>query len=120
MIYAAAFKQLTLLPRGPTVHLQPPLSFFLFSFARLSPAGYESPQAGCLPSRAATIQMDPKLNFTFNTSNRSAKILTAPGGIRLARSNLLQVSKFTCDDSLMALVGISLPTKWLLREIFRN
>lgn len=67
MIYAAAFEQLTLLPRGPTVHLQP----------AFSPAVHESPQAGCLRSRAPTLQMDLKLNFKFNTS------AAAPGDFRL-------------------------------------
>lgn len=57
MIYAAAVDGLRLLPRGPTVHLQP----------AFSPAGDESLQAGCLQSRAPTFQMDFKLDFKFNT-----------------------------------------------------
>lgn len=54
MIYVAVLERLSLLPRGPTVHLQP----------AFSPAGDESLQAGCLQSRAPTFQF---LFFFFNT-----------------------------------------------------
>lgn len=57
MIYVAVLERLSLLPRGPTVHLQP----------AFSPAGDESLQAGCLQSRAPTFQFLFFFFFLINT-----------------------------------------------------